>query len=244
VKYGPYEIATYGGPREESARACAVRFARMATALATIHPAFARWNRTAYTARRANAPFCTMPPDIGELTKTIERGRQIADVSREVMRDLGFSISGWNGEEGPGGVGFRMHVGAYTTTMRFPNQAHFTFGRLEEDNQDLLDIKILKAVLLTLVDAWEPDWAVLTDDNYIHALVERGPFPRFSSGWVSYLAAPYARKVLPPPKAIVEPVAGGGILMLATNEPFSIDQPEHVFAADAIQESLLALEAD
>lgn len=242
MKYGPYEIRLYGDPRQESAHACAVRFARMATALAAIHPAFARWNRQARTARLAKVPFCTMPPDIDELTKMIESRRHIADVSREVMADLGFHFSAWNGISGPSGVWFRMNVGAYLTTHSFPNQVNFVFQQLEEANEDLLNPKILKAVLLTLIDAWEPDWALLTDRGYSHALVERGPLPLFTAGWMTYLAAPHARRLRLPPEAMVEPVAGGGILISATKDRFTIDDPDQVAAADAIQEALTLLE--
>ncbi|MGH7034096.1 MAG: Imm52 family immunity protein [Stellaceae bacterium] len=216
----------------------------MATALAAIHPAFARWNRKAHTARGANAPFCAMPPDIDELTKTIESRRHIADVSGEVMASLGFPFAAWNGIDGPAGVGFRMNVGAYATTHSFPNQIEFDFMRLEEANQDLLSPKVLKAVLLTLIDAWEPNWALLTDSRYFHALVERGPLPLFNAGWMTYLAAPHARKFRAPPKAIVEPMAGGGILISATRDRFTIDDPDHVLAADAIQDALAQLHMD
>ena len=242
MKYGPYEIDTYGGPRQESARACAVRFARMATALSAIHSAFARWNQQGDTAREAGIPFCAMPPDIGELTKTIEIGRHVADISREVMAHLGYALSAWNAIRGPAGVWFRMNVGAYSASLRFPNQVHFMFRRAEDANHDLLSPKIMKAVLLTLVDAWEPDWAILTDENYAHALFERGPLPLFRAGWMTYLAAPYARKFRSPPQAIVEPVASGGILISATKDRFTIDDPDHVIAADAIQDALAQLQ--
>jgi hypothetical protein len=42
-----------------------------------------------------------------------------------------------------------------------------------------------------------------------------------------------------PPEAIVEPVPGGGLLLLSTREPFDALNPAHVAAADAMQ---LALE--
>jgi immunity protein 52 of polymorphic toxin system len=244
LKSGPYEVATYGGPRQESPRACAVHFARMATALSAIHPAFARWKQQGDTAREADIPFCAMPPDIGELTKTIENGRHVGDISREVMAHLGYALSAWNAIGGPAGVWFRMNVGAYSATLRFPNQVHFMFRRAEDANQDLLSPTIMKAVLLTLIDAWEPDWAILTEENYARALFERGPLPLplFRAGWMTYLSAPYARKFRGPPEAILEPVAGGGILILSTKERFTIDDPDHVIAADAIQEALTLLE--
>jgi hypothetical protein len=214
----------------------------MATALSAIHPAFARWNQQGDTARQAYRPFCAMPPELDELTKTIESGRHVADVSREVIAGLGYSVGAWNGIRGPVGVWFRMNVGAYSTTLRFPNQVHFMFRRAEDANHDLLSPKITKAVLFTLIDAWEPDWAILTDENYARALFERGPLSLFRAGWMTYLAGPHARKFRAPPEAILEPVAGGGVLISSTKDRFTVDDPDHVIAADAIQDALTVLE--
>lgn len=46
----------------------------------------------------------------------------------------------------------------------------------------------------------------------------------------------------PPAGAIVERVAGGGMLLLATLERFSMDNPAHLAAADAIQAALAPIQ--
>jgi len=59
---------------------------------------------------------------------------------------------------------------------------------------------------------------------------------------MTYLAPQYAGRIAPPPAAIVEPVPGGGLLLLATEEQFSMDNPAHLAVADAIQAALTPLE--
>jgi hypothetical protein len=55
---------------------------------------------------------------------------------------------------------------------------------------------------------------------------------------MTYLAPQYASRITPPPTAIVEPFPGGGLLLLATEERFSMDNPAHLAVADAIQAAL------
>lgn len=55
---------------------------------------------------------------------------------------------------------------------------------------------------------------------------------------MTYLAPQNASRITPPPTAIVEPVPGGGLLLPATEERFSMDNPTHLAVADAIQDAL------
>ncbi|MBV9827270.1 MAG: immunity 52 family protein [Alphaproteobacteria bacterium] len=45
-----------------------------------------------------------------------------------------------------------------------------------------------------------------------------------------------------PPAAVVDPVPGSGLLLLATEERFSMDNPAHLAVADAIQDALYAIQ--
>jgi hypothetical protein len=60
---------------------------------------------------------------------------------------------------------------------------------------------------------------------------------------MTYLAPQYASRIAPPSAAFVERVAGGGMLLLATLERFSMDNPQHLAAADAIQAALEPIQA-
>lgn len=216
----------------------------MLRSLAAIHPTFARWYKQAHARAEANEAFCAMPPQIDELTEIFEKGRHYKDISHELMPTLGYSISAWNGIDSPCDVALHAHAGDYGGLGIFPNQLELNLPALRDGNADLINTKCVKAVLLTIVDAWEPSSASTTDWSYSQKFFSPGPMPPFRSGWMTYLAAPYARRIIPPPSAITEPVAGGGILMLATNEPFDVGNPQHVAVADAIQASLEPLQAN
>jgi hypothetical protein len=79
----------------------------------------------------------------------------------------------------------------------------------------------------------DDDRKVARRDDYV---------PRVTGGWMTYLCADYARRITPPPGIDAEPVAGGGILLIATQETFSPGNPVHDAAADAIQNALLPLQ--
>jgi hypothetical protein len=240
-----YNLQAFWTAREESTRACATRMARMLSALAALHPVFRCWYQQAWTLEEAFVPFCKMPPQVDELGDVFKEGRFFTDVSHELMPALGYSVGAWNGIEGSDGVSLRVHAGAYSDRRPFPNDLHMTvhgLGGYEPGKPEFINAKFLKAVLLTIVDAWEPSWASISDHDYFrHLKLERGT--PFFSGWMTYLSASYARKITPSAAAVTEPVAGGGVLMLATNEPFSLDNPQHVAVADAIQASLEPLQS-
>jgi hypothetical protein len=242
-----YHIKANWVARKETTRSCAIRMTRMLTGLAALHSAFAHWYQQAWTLEEAFVPFCKMPPQVDELARVFEDGRHFTDVSHQLMPTLGYSISAWNGIDGPNGVSMMMHVGAYDDHTPFTNWGDIIVHGLrgvQPAGPDFINAKLVKAVLLTVIDTWEPSWASITDRDYWHKYLASKPVPPFLSGWMTYLSAPYARKVMPPLSAITEPVAGGGILMLATKEPFMLDNPQHVAVADAIQACLEPLQSD
>ncbi len=239
-----YDIALRWGAREESTHSCAVRLARMLDSLAAIHPAFRKWNRQGYNEEQWNKPFCVMPPDVDELTDIFERSRQYTDTSRELMPDLGFSASAWNGSEGPLGVNASWRAGAYGDFPDFPNAVEMNVDGPTVDNADLINPDTLKSLFLAMIEAWEPSWASIVDGDYWKPFYEKKPFPPFRSGWMTYFSAPYAKKITAPLSAIVESTKGGGILILATNEPFTTSDPKHVAVADAIQACLEPFQSD
>lgn len=225
-------------PRPASTRDCAVRLARMLGGLAKLHPAFASWNRKASTRGAANQPAWTVPPDISELTTVFEKGRQFKDAPREAWPEMGYRVSAWNGCDGPTGASLSVHAGTYATYSVYPNAVDLALNLADQDNADLICTPVLKPALLSIISAWEPDYGVVVCWDYYRRLFGERGWPPFRSGWMTYLAPRYASRITPPPTAIVEPVPGGGLLLLATAERFSMNNPAHLAVADAIQAAL------
>jgi hypothetical protein len=235
-------IHAYWRPRAESAHECAVRLAWMLEGLVKAHPAFSQWNKQAYSRAAANKPAWGMPPDISEVTQVFENGRVHKDVPHVPWPGMGFHISAWNGHEPPYGASLRINAGASADLRSLPNTADLSLKRVGPDNADLINAATLKPALLSVATAWEPDYAVVVPWTYWPHVFGDGGYPKLRSGWMTYLAPKYARRIVPPPAAIVEPVSDGGMLLLATEERFDMDNPAHLRVAGAVQEALTPLQ--
>ncbi|MGH7059515.1 MAG: Imm52 family immunity protein [Stellaceae bacterium] len=235
-------VEGYWQSRPESARACAARLAVMLDGLAKAHPAFARWYRKARTRAAANKSAWGMPPDIDELTAVFEKGRQYKDVPRVPWPEIGYAVLAWNGCERPYAASLTIRSGGYRNSTPFPNTAALRLNLSVTGNADLISRTVLEAVLLSLAEAWEPDYGVVVCGDYWRRLFGERHYPMFRSGWMTYLAARYASRVTPPPEATAERVPGGGLLLLATEERFRMDNPAHLAAADAIQAALTPIQ--
>jgi hypothetical protein len=238
-----FKIEAKWQARPESPRSCAQRLAHMLAVLAAAHPAFARWNKLANSRAAANRPAWHMPPDTDELTAVFERGRQYRDIPREPWPELGYSVAAWNGMDPPCGASLSIRPGGYSDNRAFPNSVDLELNPASPGNADLICAGVLKPALLSIVAAWEPDYGVVICWDYWDRLFGDRGWPPFRSGWMTYLAPQYASRVTPPPAAIVERVPGGGLLLLATEDRFSMDNPAHLAVADAIQAALAPLQA-
>lgn len=228
--------------RPESPRSCAQRLAHMLAGLAAAHPAFDRWNKLANSRAAADRSAWRMPPDTDELTAVFEGGRQYKDMPRKPWPELGYSVGAWNGMDPPCGASLSIRPGRYSDSRAFPNSVDLELNPTSPRNADLVCAGVLKPALLSIIAAWEPDYGVVICWDYWQRLFGDRRWPPFRSGWITYLAPRYASRVTPPPAAIVEPVPGGGLLLLATDEQFSMDNPVHLAAADAIQAALAPLQ--
>jgi hypothetical protein len=239
----PFRVEAYWQPRPASTRDCAVRFAAMLDGLAKLHAAFTCWNKKAWSRAAANRPAWSMPTDVDELAAVLEKGRVYKDKPRQLWPEMGYRVSAWNGRDGTSGASLSVNAGAYSNHPRFPNTVDLVLKAAGPDNAALICAGVLKPALVSLATAWEPDYGVVASWDYYRRLFGDRHWPPFRSGWMTYLAPQYASRIAPPPMAIVEPLPGGGLLLLATEERFSIDNPAHLAAADAIQASLAPLQA-
>jgi hypothetical protein len=240
-----YELWAVWSNREETAEQCAGRLAATFTGWAEAHDIFSHWNRQGWTRAEADAPFCAMPPRIDELRIIFEKGRAHKDVPRIPWPEMGYSVAAWNGSDAPRDASFHVMPGTYKNNRIFPNSFALHLPKPAPETTDVLNTPVLRKVLLSTVLAWEPAWASVTSRSYSKRFHDRAPvqpFPLFRSGWMTYLSAPYVRRVTPPASAIVEDTENGGMLLLSTNETFTVDNPKHVAVADEIQDALAPLQ--
>lgn len=229
-------------PRAESTHDCAVRLARMLDGLAKAHPAFSRWNKQANSRAAADKSAWVMPPDIDELTRVFDKGRQYKDRPRIPWPEIGYRVSAWNGIDPPYGASLSVAPGTYSEARSLPNTIDLKVNRAVPDNTDFVNIAVLKPALLSVATSWEPDYAVVVPWTYWPQVFGDDGHPQLRSGWMTYLAPKYASRLRPPPAAIVESVSNGGILLLATEEQFDMKNSAHLAAAGAVQTALEPLQ--
>lgn len=256
----PFYLECEWGARLESAQSCAERCSAMLAGLAAAHPAFTRWCKQGDFRADADHPFCTMPPSVEELTEIFERHPFTRGAPK-----AGFFLSAWNGQESSHAVALIVQAGSDLQTGLFPNHIEFSFRSSSPANADFILADVLKEALLISAAAWNPDYASLypwaysrrwgraepwndeqrevkrMDEQTSHP-VRRVHIPRIRTGWMTYLCPDYARRIIRPSGVEVEPVSGGGALLIATREVFTPGNPAHDAAADAIQEALLPLQ--
>lgn len=239
-----YEIGFNWANRQESSESCARRLTQMLKGLAAIHPVMTQWYTDAARRGESAVPRVPLPTGMDELREVFDNARRRKD-NGTLWPELGYALMAWNGIDGPQCFGFTTWPGHYASTRSLPNSVGMKFSRRQSGNADLLTADVLRSVVLSAVSAWEPVCGVVSAKEYLRERYSPPQhWPNFRSGWMTYLSAPYARKVTAPPSAITETVTGGGILMLATEEPFSASNAEHVAVADAIQACLEPLQTD
>src|SRR5665213_529030 len=165
------------------------------------------------------------------------------DMSGVPWPELGYSVAAWNAIDGAKSVSFHVKPGQYTADRIFPNSLELQLPKRTPDTTGIVNTPILRKVLLSVVSAWEPSWALITSASYNERFhLSEKPFPLFRSGWMTYLSRPSARRISPPGSAIVEGTRDDGILLLATNETFTAENPRHIAVADEIQRSLVPIQ--
>jgi hypothetical protein len=222
-------------PRNDPLSNCAERFARMLDRLAEIHPNLSDWRRKASSRTAAFRPFCSMPPSIAELETILLRGRYFTSASRQWTPDLGYSVSAWNGLDAPQSVSLRLHVGVYSHRL-YPNEVEIEGLR---PGNVLLDSSLLRCILAAIADCWDADWGIVELWGYDRLTVDSSDKPLLPyGGWLTYLCKSLAEKITLPSGVFSERTQDAGLLMLASEEPFSAANPIHVARLDAIQRAL------
>jgi hypothetical protein len=123
----------------------------------------------------------------------------------------------------------------------------------------IVTFPIFKAALLALVTNWPLPWIcahafrsnvamvpVHGEAGYMlesHPMVPQEPaFPRspFEIPWIGYLSSDLAAGVKLTSEIQTERIAGGGLLMIATEDRLDPDKPEHLRRARIIAETMIA----
>ncbi|MGH9571866.1 MAG: Imm52 family immunity protein [Candidatus Angelobacter sp.] len=228
-----YNIACYWKNREEDLDACANRAAEFLKRMAACDPVFAR----VYVSSRKHESRLPVSADSELLKPLLEDkiaekwGSRISFVSDHQDCDEQWTI----------------HIRCGAAPAQAPKGwSNFCMPLLPKRGrplETLLQPSVLSCIIRAMVQAWEPDWAVIYDDRTLDELYERAGIPGDSRkemflGWMTYFGKHMGAvpKNLP---AYSRLDLGGGTLLILTPEPPQSDQPEQ---ARVFQEVLLGLQ--
>jgi hypothetical protein len=145
-----YIVGVYWGAREESREDCAARISAFLIALAKHDVALSKWFKKMYSRKQ---PLVQVPMTPVGLTPLLGVNRR--DIDREIIRELGFDFSAWDGRDDEIGASLSVACGAYTSVV--PNSAVVSF-----DPQAAPALDLLRGILRSTVAAFDPENGVVT----------------------------------------------------------------------------------
>jgi hypothetical protein len=223
-----YYAGAYWRFRKESPEECGQRAETFFKTLAPVDPSFSRWFKKGNTRKEALKNL--IEPDQSTLGKMFRRGKL------KPFDELGFRISGWNGEgDDDEACGFYIICGGYAEEVG--NMCVFDLPNGDGLNsQRVRTTPVLTALVRAMAMAWDPDDAVAMSHKYRDLIP--APLPDALVGWVTYLSR--RRGTVPPLPAPVriERVEDKGTLIVLTPERFTASNPEHVALAERVRELL------
>jgi hypothetical protein len=222
-----YYAGAYWGDRQESAVECARRAENFFRLLSRCDSIYMRWFEKASTRKKAlQLQFePTQETFLHFFSKKKYQGVE------------GFRFGAWTGHEpGHGGM---VSLTCGSSAESFCNVCLLSLPSEEPTSGRVLTAPMLVEVMLSLVLAWEPDWAVVTSDE-LRDMVAPGGEPDTFVGWVTYLSHRRGEVPLLPEPVRVEQVDRKGTLILLSPERLSATNPEHEALARRVQDILLA----
>ncbi|HLZ66214.1 MAG TPA: Imm52 family immunity protein [Aliidongia sp.] len=239
-----YRVCAQWEGRPESPPGGAARIIRMLENLGRCRPGFDRWTELGFTRREAAVPFSTMPPQIGPMIRRLEIAR-MCDPEGRPIPELGYHLSA-----ATAALGIHAALAAFidyapSPQKALPNRVDITLSYETEPERQSITVELLQASLLAVIDAWEPATGSVVPYGLSRLLpADGGPSrpPRFSAGWVTYLAPPFAPLITPPAATAAERMPDGGLLIWATRDRFDGENAAHVAAVAAVQAALRPLD--
>ncbi len=230
-----YKIYASWGPREESPEAIAARYLACTDRLKQIHPAYDDW---IFSLERKPKKFEAL------------RGTLAAAIAANVVRAedgdptpiYGYwaRVTNTMNKAHPRSLALWVNAGAWVTSGYFSNFAMIKTGRRIVPDPAIIAYPAFKAVLLALVESFDATYC----SAYPQQIMDFwDPARHLRIGWTSYVAPRFAPLITPPPSAIYERTAQGGLLMSATAETFRVDNPAHLAVAQDILKVLAPFEA-
>lgn len=172
--------------------------------------------------------------DIHALEQFLLSGRNYTDHRHTVMKELGFLVSFWSTiETSDDDISIMLQCGCYAQ----PPGTNFCVINLPFEGrtaESLLRVSVLQTLIEGIVNAWNPEWVVVSSREYQKiAPKRRSNVP--SIGWLFYLSRVRGNLSLSlPSTASIVTLGAQGKLIITTEERFTVTNPFHVEAANQV----------
>jgi hypothetical protein len=223
------------GPRRETPAALAARFINLLDRLKAVDPVFDGW-------------LWTDQDDQTVAFEEIKRDLPAA-IDAKISRDddgdpepiYGYRFYVYNSIEWePRGLSISVHGGCWSDSDLITNNVWISTAEYADPDPAIITFPIFKAAVLAAAETFDAIWSTAYSKDLM--MLGLGP-SYYRLGWISYVGPRFAHLITPPSSAIVERRPNGGLLMAATDEPFSVSNPAHVAAARDILAAVAPLAA-
>jgi hypothetical protein len=242
MEVNQFKIYSQWSWREETPDELGERVLRNLDALAAISPLFRDWTfldlfRNGLEMTKENIQEFLFPLDEfrTRMTQMVERGVR-KDDDWQPNPERGYSLVAFCGEDHSSqAVILKVSGGGiYPVT---DHEAIFETSNSIAADPAIVAYPVFKAVFLSLVESWDVDWARAFSSE-LRSHWKETYLQRFDLAWMTYLSAPFARRIVPPKDALVEQMKDGGLLLIAAEETFDASNPKHMAAAQSIADAL------
>ncbi len=233
--YAPeYKIYASWGPRAEPPESIAPRYLACTDRLKQIHPAYDNWIFN----------LKGKPKKFDALRETLA-----AAIAANVVRGdagdptpiYGYRANVLNSmKDDPHSVSLRVNAGAWVNSGYFCNSAMIKTATRIVPDPSIIAYPAFKTALLALVESFDATYCSAYPQQITNLWPEDA---HLNLAWMSYVAPRFAPLITPPPTAVAEHTAQGGLLLSATAETFRVDDPAHLAVAHDILKTLAPFEA-
>ena len=220
------------GPRGETSVQMADRMLRSVEAFKAIDPSFGPWWVIDFVAK-TGVPF----EEARSRMVSLVEGAPTTDDDGVPVPGGGYSTTAASRDiSGPKSVSFAVMGGDSSPYRRYPNSAFFETDYYYDPDPSIVTYPKFKAVTLAVISCWELAYARICSRDLM-ALWPSHRVP-FEPCWMTYLSAPLASMIAPPPSIVTERTPDGGLLFIAAEETFDVRNNAHMKNARAISAAL------
>jgi hypothetical protein len=232
-----YYAACYWRDRKEDATACTAKVVNCLQALAKCDESFENVHAVP---KEYKLPY-RITPDFETIRSIVEAGRNREDVRPfKVIEKLGFRRAFVSDSRKPAEQwALSFCCGLYANTPGLLNSCVLNLPETGNDREKLLNYNKVLCVMKTLIEAWNPDWAVFQSTSFREVIREKPNIPgRALVGWMVYFASHLGK--VPDDLRVYSRMELNqkGTLLILSPDPISSERPDHIEAAKKLITSL------